>query len=81
MKKYNNFLSVFLALTLIFSTPGLFDSIVQVHASLNLNDIIGGYLDGAPNPGNNGNWPWPWPNPDPEPTPQPQPQARTILGG
>ena len=30
MKKYNNFLSVFLALTLIFSTPGLYN--LDVHA-------------------------------------------------
>lgn len=66
-------------LTLIFSTPGLYYSVAQVHASLNLNDIIGGYLDGVSNPGNNGNWPWPWPNPNPTPQPQPQPQPLPQL--
>ncbi len=69
MKKYNNFLYVFLALTLIFSTPGLSNLVINAHASVNINDIISGYLDGAPSsPGNIGNsWPWPLSNSDPAP--------------
>ena len=69
MKKYNNFLYVFLALTLILSTPGLSNLVINAYASVNINEIIGGYLDGMPSPGSNGNsWPWPWPNPNPAPT-------------
>ncbi len=65
MKKYNNFLYVFLALTLILSTPGLSNLVINAHASVNINDIIGGYLDGMPSPGSGGNsWPWPLSNPD-----------------
>ena len=72
MKKYNNFLYVFLALTLILSTPGLSNLVVNAYASVNINDIIGGYLDGMPSPGSSGNsWPWPNPNPAPAPTPTP----------
>ena len=60
MKKYNNFLYVFLALTLILSTPGLSNLVINAYASVNINEIIGGYLDGMPSPGSNGNsWPWP----------------------
>ena len=72
MKKYNNFLYVFLALTLILSTPGLSNLVVNAYASVNINDIIGGYLDGMPSPGSGGNS-WPWPNPNPEPAPAPAP--------
>ena len=72
MKKYNNFLYVFLALTLILSTPGLSNLVVNAYASVNINDIIGGYLDGMPSPGGGGNS-WPWPNPYPEPSPTPAP--------
>ena len=74
MKKYNNFLYVFLALTLILSTPGLSNLVINAYASVNINDIIGGYLDGMPSPGSGGNsWPWPWPNPNPAPAPTPTP--------
>ena len=55
MKKYNNFLYVFLALTLIISTPGLSNLVINAHASVNINDIISGYLEGAPSQGNGGN--------------------------
>ena len=81
MKKYNNFLYVFLALTLILSTPGLSNLVINAYASVNINEIIGGYLDGMPSPGSNGNS-WPWPNPyqplplhhiSPYTQPQPQP--------
>ena len=70
MKKYNNFLYVFLALTLILSTPGLSNLVINAYASVNINEIIGGYLDGMPSPGSNGNsWPWPLPSP---PAPHPR---------
>ncbi|HYF99720.1 MAG TPA: hypothetical protein VD815_06485, partial [Candidatus Saccharimonadales bacterium] len=62
MKNYKNFLSIFLALTLIFSSPGLANLVTQAYASVNVNDVIGGYLDGVP-------WPWPSTNPDPTPPP------------
>ena len=70
MKKYNNFLYVFLALTLILSTPGLSNLVINAYASVNINDIIGGYLDGMPSPGSSGNS-WPWPNPNPSTSPRP----------
>ena len=77
MKKYNNFLYVFLALTLILSTPGLSNLVVNAYASVNINDIIGGYLDGMPSPGSGGNS-WPWPNPNPAPAPTSRTSSRTT---
>ena len=75
MKKYNNVLYVFLALTLILSTPGLSNLVINAYASVNINDIIGGYLDGMPSPGSGENsWPWPSPNPNPAPAPTPTPE-------
>ena len=74
MKKYNNFLYVFLALTLILSTPGLSNLVINAYASVNINDIIGGYLDGMPSPGSNGNS-WPWLNQTPTPAPAPTPTS------
>ena len=72
MKKYNNFLYVFLALTLILSTPGLSNLVINAYASVNIDDIIGGYLDGMPSAGSIENsWPWLNHNPSPAPTPTP----------